>query len=229
MMTTRRSSRKYGRHWIAGRTDCAFWANPLSCAARTHCAVWNDLPNLLTLGRIAIVVIIVLVLRDEGPVAGAAAAALFFLACLTDYYDGLLARKYSLTTTLGKFLDPLADKLLVAAILIMLVGMSREPRVPSWLVVIVVGREIAVTGLRAIASGEGIIVSAEELGKYKMIFQMFALHGLLLHYGYLGIDFHLAGMYFLWVSTIVSLWSGGVYTARVTREIQTHRLGSGVG
>jgi len=190
--------------------------------------VWNDLPNLLTLGRIAIVVVIVLVLRDEGPVTGAAAAALFFLACLTDYYDGLLARKYSLTTTLGKFLDPLADKLLVAAILIMLVGMRREPSVPAWLVVIVVGREIAVTGLRAIASGEGIIVSAEELGKYKMIFQMFALHGLLLHYVYLGIDFHLAGMYFLWVSTIVSLWSGGMYTARVTREIQTHRLGSGV-
>jgi len=190
--------------------------------------VWNNLPNLLTLGRIAIVVIIVLILSDEGHAAGALAAVFFFLACLTDYYDGLLARKYSLTTTLGKFLDPLADKLLVAAILIMLVGMSREPRVPGWLVVIVVGREIAVTGLRAIASGEGIIVSAEELGKYKMIFQMFALHGLLLHYTYLGIDFHLAGMYFLWASTVVSLWSGSVYTARVTREIQAaHRVGSG--
>ena len=98
----------------------------------------------------------------------------------------------------------------------------------AWLVVIVVGREIAVTGLRAIASGEGIIVSAEELGKYKMIFQMFALHGLLLHYTYLGIDFHLAGMYFLWASTVVSLWSGSVYTARVTREIQAaHRVESG--
>jgi CDP-diacylglycerol---glycerol-3-phosphate 3-phosphatidyltransferase len=189
--------------------------------------VWNDLPNLLTLGRIATVFIIVVVLRDEGAGAGALAAAVFFLACWTDYFDGLLARKYSLTTTLGKFLDPLADKLLVVAILIMLVAMSREPRVPAWLVVIVVGREIAVTGLRAIASGEGIILPAEELGKYKMIFQMFALHGLLIHYPYLGIDFHLAGMYFLWISTVVSLWSGGVYTARVSLEIRAHGRESG--
>jgi len=78
------------------------------------------------------------------------------------------------------------------------------------------------TGLRAIASGEGIIVPAEELGKYKMIFQMFALHGLLVHFSYLGIDFHLAGMYFLWISTVISLWSGGIYTARVVREIRAH-------
>ena len=184
--------------------------------------MWNNLPNLLTLGRIAIVVIIVLFLRDEGPGAGLAATAFFFIACITDYLDGELARRYSLTTTLGKFLDPLADKLLIAAILIMLVGMQREPRVMAWLVVIVIGRDMAVTGLRAIASGEGIIVPAEELGKYKMIFQMFALHGLLIHFTYLGIDFHLAGMYFLWISTVISLWSGGVYTSRVVREIRAH-------
>jgi CDP-diacylglycerol---glycerol-3-phosphate 3-phosphatidyltransferase len=189
--------------------------------------VWNNLPNLLTLGRIAVVVIIVLLLRDEGAAAGALAAGFFFFACLTDYWDGQLARRYSLTTTLGKFLDPLADKLLVVAILIMLVAMDREPRLPGWLVVIIVGREMAVTGLRAIASGEGIVIPAEELGKYKMIFQMFALHGLLLHYTYVSIDFHLAGMYFLWISTVVSLWSGSLYTARVAREIQVHHVRSG--
>jgi CDP-diacylglycerol--glycerol-3-phosphate 3-phosphatidyltransferase len=190
--------------------------------------VWNNLPNLLTLGRIAVITVIVVLLRDEGALAGALAAGLFFFACLTDYWDGQLARKYSLTTTLGKFLDPLADKLLVVAILIMLVGMNREPRLPGWLVVIIVGREMAVTGLRAIASSEGIIVPAEELGKYKMIFQMFALHGLLLHYTYVSIDFHLAGMYFLWISTVVSLWSGSLYTARVAREIRAHHTGSGM-
>ena len=180
----------------------------------------NNLPNLLTLGRIVAVVVIVILLRDEGAGAGMAAAVCFFVACITDYLDGELARRYSLTTTLGKFLDPLADKLLVAGILIMLVGMLRQPGIPAWLVVIVVGRDMAVTGLRAIASGEGIIVPAEELGKYKMIFQMFALHGLLVHYTYLGIDFHLAGMYFLWISTVISLWSGGSYTSRVVREIR---------
>jgi len=188
--------------------------------------VWKNLPNLLTLARIAVVVIIVLLLRDEGKAAGALATAFFFFACLTDYWDGQLARKYSLTTTLGKFLDPLADKLLVVAILIMLVAMDREPRLPGWLVVIIVGREMAVTGLRAIASGEGIVIPSEELGKYKMIFQMFALHGLLLHYTYVSIDFHLAGMYFLWISTVVSLWSGSVYTARVAREIRAHHARS---
>jgi CDP-diacylglycerol--glycerol-3-phosphate 3-phosphatidyltransferase len=189
-------------------------------------AVWNNLPNLLTLGRIAAGVVIVVVLRDEGPVAGIVAAACFFVACITDYLDGELARRYGLITTLGKFLDPLADKLLVAGILIMLVGMQREPRLPGWLVVVIVGRDMAVTGLRAIASGEGIIVPAEELGKYKMIFQMFALHGLLIHFTYLGIDFHLCGMYFLWISTVISLWSGAVYTSRVVREIRLQGRGN---
>ncbi len=188
--------------------------------------VWSWLPNLLTFGRIALVPVIVVLLRDEGREAGLLAAGAFFVACLSDYFDGYLARKYSLSTTIGKFLDPLADKLLVAGSLIMLVGMSREPRPPAWLVVLVIGRELAVTGLRAIASGEGIILPAEELGKYKTIFQMFALHGLLIHYRYLGIDFHLAGMYFLWMSTVLSLWSGSVYTARVTREIHQQRSGS---
>lgn len=185
--------------------------------------VWNSLPNLLTLSRIGFVPVIVLLLFDEGPVAGALAAVAFFLACLSDYYDGYLARRYSLSTTLGKFLDPLADKLLVAAILIMLVAMDREPNVPAWLVVLLVGRELAVTGLRAIAVGEGLVLPAEELGKYKMILQMFALHGLLLHYPYLGIDFHLGGMYFLWISTVLSLWSATSYATRVTGGIRAQR------
>lgn len=188
--------------------------------------MWKHLPNFLTLGRIGVVPVIVLLLRAEGRLAGVLAAGAFFVACLSDYFDGYLARKYTLSTTLGKFLDPLADKLLVAAILIMLVGMSRQPRPPAWLVVVVVGRELAVTGLRAIASGEGIVVPAEELGKYKMILQMFALHGLLIHFTYLGVNFHLVGMYFLWMSTAVSLWSGAVYTTRTTRQIREQQLRS---
>ena len=179
-----------------------------------------NLPNLLTLGRIAVVPVLVVCLLDESPLAGWLAAILFFAACLSDYYDGYLARKHHIVTTLGRFLDPLADKLLVTAILIMLVGMRREPNVPAWLVVILIGREFAVTALRAIASGEGIILPAEELGKYKMIFQMFALHGLLIHYVTWGVDFHLAGMYFLWISLVVSLWSGVAYTVKVSRLIR---------
>ena len=186
-----------------------------------------NLPNILTMGRVAIIPVVLLLLERGSPSDCTLAALVYSAAALTDLLDGYLARKMNVVSVLGKFLDPLADKLLVAAILIMLVGMSRTPRPPSWLVVIIIGREMAVTTLRAIASGEGIVLPAEELGKYKMIFQMFALHGLLLHYTYVAIDFHLAGMYFLWISTVVSLWSGGLYVARVAREIRTQQRGNG--
>jgi CDP-diacylglycerol---glycerol-3-phosphate 3-phosphatidyltransferase len=182
------------------------------------------LPNLLTLFRIALIPLLVWLLTDPGRSAALLATFTFFLACLSDFFDGYLARRHGITTTLGKFLDPLADKLIVMAVLVMLTGLDRSPRVPAWLVVIIVGRELAVTGLRAIASGESIILGAEELGKYKMIFQMFALHGLLLHYGFLGIDFHAAGMYFLWVSVVISLWSGIHYHVKVARAVmRAHR------
>ena len=101
----------------------------------------------------------------------------------------------------------------------MLAGMSRTPTVPAWMAAVIIGRELAVTGLRAVALGQGVVVAADELGKYKMIFQMFALHGLLLHYPFLGIDWHLAGMYFLWIALVVSLWSGIDYHVKVIRQL----------
>jgi CDP-diacylglycerol--glycerol-3-phosphate 3-phosphatidyltransferase len=177
------------------------------------------LPNLLSLLRIALVPFLVYFLTDTGPLFSALAALIFFIASLTDYFDGYLARRHGHTTTLGKFLDPLADKLVVVAALIMLTAINRFPRVPAWMVVVIVGRELAVTGLRAIASSEGVILPAEELGKYKMIFQMFALHGLLLHYSYFYLDFHLAGMYFLWLSLVLGVWSGIDYHVRVIRQV----------
>lgn len=177
------------------------------------------LPNLLSLLRIALVPFLVYFLTDTGPFFSALAALTFFIASLTDYFDGYLARRHGHTTTLGKFLDPLADKLVVVAALIMLTAINRFPRVPAWMVVVIVGRELAVTGLRAIASSEGVILPAEELGKYKMIFQMFALHGLLLHYSYFHLDFHLAGMYFLWLSLVLGVWSGIDYHFKVIRQV----------
>ena len=192
--------------------------------------LWTT-PNLLSLFRIALVPILVYLLRDPGPLAGAIAAVLFVLGSLSDYYDGYLARKHGTVTTFGKFLDPLADKLLVVSVLIMLVAMPCvpaiavpcEPRVPSWLVVLIVGRELAVTGLRSIASSEGITLGAEELGKYKTIFQIFALTGLLVHYRYLFVDFHLGGVYFLWIALVLGLWSAVDYHLRVYRELRTRR------
>ncbi|MBI3797342.1 MAG: CDP-diacylglycerol--glycerol-3-phosphate 3-phosphatidyltransferase [Deltaproteobacteria bacterium] len=181
------------------------------------------LPNLLSLFRIALIPFLVYFLTDTGPFFSALAALTFFLASLTDFFDGYLARLYGHMTTLGKFLDPLADKLIVAAALVMLAATQRFPRVPAWMVVVIVGRELAVTGLRGIASSEGVILPAEELGKYKMIFQMFALHGLLIHYSYLSVDFHLAGMYFLWISLVMGVWSGIDYHVRVIRAVSAKR------
>jgi CDP-diacylglycerol--glycerol-3-phosphate 3-phosphatidyltransferase len=201
-------------------------SSPRLADAVARGAVVTALPNLLSLLRIAIVPIVVVLLAWTGPVPRGVAGVLFVVACITDYFDGWLARRRQSTTKLGQFLDPLADKLLVAGVLIMLVGAPLEPRLPTWIAVVIVLREIAVTGLRGIASQSGIDVSAQELGKYKMIFQMFALTGLVVHYRYvipgteLAVDFHAAGMRFVWIALVVSVWSAVDYFVRVLRQIR---------
>ncbi|GIW43182.1 MAG: CDP-diacylglycerol--glycerol-3-phosphate 3-phosphatidyltransferase [Candidatus Binatia bacterium] len=180
--------------------------------------MWRELanwPNFFTVLRILLIPAVVAFLTDPGPTAALAATTTFFLASLSDFLDGYLARRYGLTTTLGKILDPLADKLIVAAVLVMLVAMDRTPHVPGWAVAVMISREIAVTGLRAVALAQGVIVEAETLGKYKMVLQMFALHGLLLHYPFFGIDFFSVGMYFFWLALVVAVWSGLEYYRHV--------------
>jgi CDP-diacylglycerol--glycerol-3-phosphate 3-phosphatidyltransferase len=154
------------------------------------------------------------------------AAALFLLASVTDYFDGYLARRNKSVSDVGKILDPLADKLMVASALIMLAAIDRpdEPSVPAWLVVLVLARETAVTVLRGIALSEGIVMHAETLGKYKFILQAFAVVGLLVHYRYWGLDFFAAGMYFLVLSSAIALWSGVNYHLQFFRLRQA-RLG----
>ena len=183
-----------------------------------------DLPNLLSLLRIILIPFLMYFLTDPGRGSGGWAAGIFFVASWTDYFDGYIARRQGRTSTLGKLLDPLADKLIIAAALITLATLDRSPRVPAWLVVLLIGREIAVTGLRGIAAGEGLIVEAEKVGKYKTLCQIFAVHGLILHYTYGHIDFHLAGMYFLWISVVFSLWSGVDYHIKVFHALSAKRL-----
>ena len=184
------------------------------------------LPNLLTLLRVGLVPVLVVVLLWPTPGARALAAACFLLACLTDFFDGWLARRHGLTTALGQLLDPLADKLIVAAALIMLAAVPPEPRVPAWMAVVIVLRELAVTGLRGIASQSGVMLPAQELGKYKMILQMFALEALLVHYRWpvpgtgLEVDFHAAGMVFLWMALVLAVWSGVDYYVRGLRRLR---------
>jgi CDP-diacylglycerol--glycerol-3-phosphate 3-phosphatidyltransferase len=182
-------------------------------APPTKLLALRNLPNLLTGFRILLVPVLVLVLRNTSRSASVLAAFIFFLACWSDFFDGYLARRHGITSSLGKLPDPLADKLM------MLAATPRQPRSSGWIVVLIGGPELAVTCLRAVAVSEGIVLAAEELGKYKTIFQMLALHGLLLHYSFLGVNFFAGGMYFLWPSIVLSLWSAVDYHVRVIRHV----------
>jgi CDP-diacylglycerol--glycerol-3-phosphate 3-phosphatidyltransferase len=141
-----------------------------------------NLPNYLTLARIVIVPLLVVVLltpvsdRWFGVSGYALAIAIFLAATLTDILDGHLARRRNQVSNLGKFLDPIADKLLVSAALIVLV---EKHLAPSWAVVVILGREFIVTGLRSVAASEGIVIQAQSMGKLKMWAQCVAIVALL--------------------------------------------------
>lgn len=179
-----------------------------------------NLPNKLTLSRIILIPVFILLLSipfdwgtwDIGnttlPVSHFAAAILFIFASATDWVDGYYARKHNLVTNLGKFMDPLADKLLVSAALILLIEMGLAP---AWVVIIIISREFAVTGLRLVAAGEGIVLAAGNLGKIKTATQMVAIAVLLLHnfpFSYLGFPF---GTIMLYIALFFTILSGVDY------------------
>ena len=181
--------------------------------------MFGTLPNLLSLFRILIIPLLVYLLTYADRMSALLAAALFLLATLTDYFDGYIARRTKSVSDVGKILDPLADKLMVASALIMLAAMNRpnEPNVPGWLVVVILSRETAVTLIRGLALAEGIVMQAETLGKYKFILQAVAVVALLIHYRYWGMDFFAVGMYFLALSAIIAVWSGVNYHVQFFR------------
>ena len=139
---------------------------------------------------------------------------IFLFACLTDYWDGVLARHQGQTTKLGKLLDPVADKILIVSLLVLLVGMGRAPVL---LTVIMISREFIISGLRSIAATEEVVISASSGGKLKTIFQMFAVGFLIIHYPTIGIPCHDVGIILLWISTVISIWSGYNYVVAFFR------------
>ena len=195
-----------------------------------------NLPNIITMARIAAIPLLCFLLLSPGrengvlqpPVQDSCfwAAALFAAASVTDWLDGYLARRMGIVTVFGKFLDPIADKLIVMAALIMILPYDR---VPAWMVLVILGREMIITGLRAIASDEGIVIHASNLGKYKTIFQLVAIIGLLLHYDYhwffsidhplLVVNMHHVGMFYLWIATVITIWSGFDYLYKFIKVI----------
>ena len=185
-----------------------------------------NIPNILTMTRIAAIPLLAGLLMSPSRSAGFWAAAVFSIASITDWLDGYLARRMGIVTVFGKFLDPIADKLIVMAALIMILPFDR---VPAWMVLLILGREIIITGLRGIASSEGIVIQASDLGKFKTIFQLVAIIGLLLHYNYnwlfgiqhplFVVNMHNVGMFFLWIATLLTVWSGADYLTRFVRVI----------
>lgn len=133
-----------------------------------------NLANKLTLLRIAIIPVLILCMYINDLWARALALVIFILAALTDTLDGFLARKYNTITTLGKFLDPLADKLLISAVLVSFVGL-RELSIPSWMVVLIISREFIISGLRMLAASKDIIIAASMSGKFKTTSQMVSI------------------------------------------------------
>jgi CDP-diacylglycerol--glycerol-3-phosphate 3-phosphatidyltransferase len=177
-----------------------------------------NIPNLLTFGRILVIPVVLLLLGRGTPEDCLLAALVYSAAALTDLIDGWLARKMNIVSMLGKFLDPLADKLLVMAVLVYMVPMGR---MPEWAVVLLLAREISVTGLRGIASSEGVVIAAGDDGKTKTALQMVGILCLLLGYPYhltlgpidLGVvDLVVVGRILVYVSLFFSLMSAFTYT-----------------
>src|SRR5699024_83420 len=193
------------------------WKGFVACFGRERSM---NIPNRITLSRILLIPIVILLLSiplhwgewDIGkthlPISHFVVAMLFIVASATDWVDGYYARKHNLITNLGKFLDPLADKLLVAAVLIVLVELGYAP---AWVVIIIISRELAVIVLRIVTAGEGIVHAAGSMGKIKTATQMIAVATLLLHnfpFSYIGFPF---ATIMLYIATFFTFISGYEY------------------
>ncbi len=167
-----------------------------------------NLANKLTLLRILSVPVIVILLYYPGVITSWIALVVFMAAAVTDLFDGIVARRQQLVTNFGKFLDPLADKLLICSVLVMLVNNGWAP---AWVVILIIGRELAVTGLRAIASDQGVVIAADKFGKIKTVLQIMALCPLIVNYPVFGWNPRPIGLALLYAALAMTVVSGGKY------------------
>ena len=192
---------------------------------RVFQGVWN-LPNVLTMARVALIPVVCFYLVDDTPFSSIFAAAFYGVAAFTDYLDGYLARKRKLESLFGKFMDPLADKLLVTATLVLMAPMGR---CPAWMVIVLIGRELFIAGLRTLAAVEGISIQVSTEGKYKTAFQLIGILCLIVHYPYrmelvvggLDVDFHRAGVAMLLLAIVYSILSAVTYVVGFVRAVQS--------
>ena len=178
------------------------------------------------MGRVLLIPPVLLFLDNFSPLRSFIAALLYLVAAAGDGLDGYLARSRGQVSVLGQFLDPLADKLMVTATLVYLVSMGR---VPAWVVVLLIARDVAITGLRSIAAAEGLVIAASEGGKVKTALQFAGTVMLMIHFRYpvIGlniqpIDFHAAGVVILYMSLAMSLLSAAEYFRFFFRAVAVH-------
>jgi CDP-diacylglycerol---glycerol-3-phosphate 3-phosphatidyltransferase len=183
----------------------------------------SNIPNLITFSRMLLIPVILYFLNCGGPKGFFWAASFFIIAGITDGLDGYIARKTGKITILGKFLDPLADKVTTLSIMALLVY---HHLIPTWLLILILSREFTVNGLRTIAVGEGVVISASQSGKKKTAFQFVGITFLLTHYPYyligtgIKLDYHKMGLYILYVSLIMSLFSAFEYFALFIEAVE---------
>jgi CDP-diacylglycerol--glycerol-3-phosphate 3-phosphatidyltransferase len=174
-----------------------------------------NLPNMITIGRVFMIPPVLWLMDRYDPLLCILSGLLFMIAGVLDLIDGWLARRSGLVTVFGQFVDPLADKIMVAAVLVYL---AVDGRMPAWLVAILLSREFYINGLRTLASSEGVVIAASAGGKAKTAFQMVGICFLLVHYRYRMpgfdemIDFHRMGMVLLGLSVFLSVLSAVQYT-----------------
>ena len=173
-----------------------------------------NLPNKLTILRVLMIPIFIFVLLAEpfGEISKWIAVAIFIIASLTDFLDGHIARKYNLVTNFGKFMDPLADKLLVCSAMIALVGMNR---LASWIGIIIIAREFIISGFRLVAADNGIVIAASYWGKFKTVFQMTAVILLIFNIPALSLLTDIV----LWIAVILTVVSLADYVAKNIRVL----------
>lgn len=184
------------------------------------------LANYLTYGRIAMVPVVVLLMMGINDfhhdrhginlLLSWLAMAIFTIAQISDVIDGIYARKYGIVSSFGKFLDPLADKLMSISVLVMLIPLAR---IEAWIVVVLIAREVMITALRGMAAAEGVVLAASDWGKKKTIIQSVALGALLAHYPFWKIDPQKFGNFLIWATLLISTGSGVHYVWTFFREV----------
>lgn len=176
-----------------------------------------NLPNTITLMRIGVVPFLFILLSDPGEFWSLIIAVLFVIASVTDFFDGYFARKYQMITTMGKFLDPVADKIIVNTAMILMIPIGR---IPAWIVAVTIIRDLIVDVIRSIASSEGIFIQASILGKQKTVTQIIAVTALMIHYPIFGINAHIVGTAILYVALFLTIYSGINYFVKFYQGIE---------